>query len=114
MNSAPAATVRTRHRAAALPSRRDGGRTWTDLNATSRKGLPKQPWGRLEIAFAPTNPKQVYALIENVRPALFVSEDGGSSWQERDRSQWMVWRPFYFGRIVRDPKDAEKVWKMGF
>ena len=93
---------------------RDGGRTWTDLNATSRKGLPKQPWGRLEIAFAPTNPKQVYALIENVRPALFVSEDGGSSWQERDRSQWMVWRPFYFGRIVPDPKDAEKVWKMGF
>jgi len=92
----------------------DGGRTWTELNQATRKGLPKQPWGRVEIAFAPANPKQVYALIENVRPALFVSEDGGASWQERDRSQWMVWRPFYFGRIVPDPKDAKKVWKMGF
>ncbi len=93
---------------------RDGGRTWTDLNATSRKGLPKQPWGRLEIAYAPTNPKQVYALIENVRPALFVSEDGGSSWQERDRSQWMVWRPFYFGRSCPTRRTPIEVWKMGF
>jgi photosystem II stability/assembly factor-like uncharacterized protein len=93
---------------------RDGGRTWTELTATNRKGLPAQPWGRLEIAYAPSNPKQVYALIENVRPALFVSEDGGATWQERDRSQWMVWRPFYFGRIVVDPKNDKRVWKMGF
>jgi photosystem II stability/assembly factor-like uncharacterized protein len=93
---------------------RDGGRTWTDLNSVNRKGLPPQPWGRLEIAYAPTNPKHVYAMIENVRPALFVSEDGGANWQERDRSQWMVWRPFYFDRIVVDPKDDNKVWKMGF
>ena len=93
---------------------RDGGRTWTYLDAANRKGLPKQPWGRLELAFAPSNPKRVYAFIENVRPALFVSEDGGTSWQERDRSQWMVWRPFYFGRIIPDPKDANRVYKMGF
>src|SRR3954464_12652263 len=38
---------------------RDGGRTWTDLNAGNRPGLPKQPWGRLEIAYAPSNPKRV-------------------------------------------------------
>ncbi|HEY8433767.1 MAG TPA: sialidase, partial [Sphingomicrobium sp.] len=81
----------------------DGGRTWTFLNADNRKGLPKQPYGRLEIAFAPSNPKQVYAFIENPRPALFVSMDGGTTWQERDRSQGMVWRPFYFARMVVDP-----------
>src|SRR3954451_18735757 len=61
---------------------RDGGRTWTELKADNRKGLPAQPWGRLEIAFAPTNPKRVYAFIENVRPALFVSENGGLTWEE--------------------------------
>src|SRR5438270_8713065 len=93
---------------------RDGGRTWTELAPTNRKGLPSQPWGRIEVAYAPTNPKQVYALIENVRPALFVSEDGGATWQERDRSQWMSCRPFYFGRIVVDPKNDKRVWKMGF
>jgi photosystem II stability/assembly factor-like uncharacterized protein len=93
---------------------RDGGRTWTDLNAASRKGLPKQPWGRIEVAYAPSKPKQVYAFVENVRPALFVSEDGGATWQERDRSQGMVWRPFYFGRIVVDPKNPDRLFKMGF
>jgi photosystem II stability/assembly factor-like uncharacterized protein len=93
---------------------RDGGRTWTYLDADSRKGLPKQPWGRIEVAYAPSNPKQVYAFVENVRPALFVSEDGGKSWQERDRSQGMVWRPFYFARIVVDPKNDKRLFKMGY
>lgn len=93
---------------------RDGGKSWTYLDASNRKGLPKQPWGRLEIAYAPSNPKQIYAFIENVRPALFVSEDGGKSWSERDRSQGMVWRPFYFGKIVVDPKDDKRLFKMGF
>ena len=93
---------------------RDGGRTWTELNATSRKGLPPQPWGRLELAYAPSNPKRVYAFIEAVRPALFVSNDGGATWEERDRSQGMVWRPFYFGRIVVDPKNQDRLFKMGY
>jgi photosystem II stability/assembly factor-like uncharacterized protein len=93
---------------------RDGGRTWTNLTAENRKGLPKYPWGRLEITFAPSNPKQVYAFIENPRPALFVSTNGGQTWEERDRSQGMVWRPFYFGRIVVDPKDPQRLFKMGF
>ena len=93
---------------------RDGGRTWTNLDADNRKGLPKQPWGRTEVVFAPSNPKQVYAFIENPRPALFVSEDGGKNWQERDRSQGMVWRPFYFARMVVDPKDDKRLFKMGY
>src|SRR5438067_445940 len=93
---------------------RDGGRTWKYLDATTRKGLPHYPWGRLEIAFAPSNPKQIYAFIENPRPALFLSEDGGLTWQERDRSQGMVWRPFYFARIVVDPKDPNRLFKMGY
>jgi photosystem II stability/assembly factor-like uncharacterized protein len=92
----------------------DGGRTWKYLDATTRKGLPNYPWGRLEIAFAPSNPKQIYAFIENPRPALFVSMNGGLSWEERDRSQGMVWRPFYFGRMVVDPKDPNRLFKMGY
>jgi photosystem II stability/assembly factor-like uncharacterized protein len=92
----------------------DGGRTWTDLNSANRAGLPKQPWGRLEIEFAPTDPKRVYAFVENIHSALYVSDDGGKSWQARDASQGMVWRPFYFGNIVVDPKDENRLFKMGY
>ncbi|MBA3669064.1 MAG: sialidase [Sphingomonas sp.] len=92
---------------------RDGGRSWTMLSAATAKGLPQQPWGRVEVEFAPSNPKKLYAVIENVRTALYASEDSGKTWQERDRSQGMVWRPFYFSRLVVDPKDDKKVYKMG-
>ena len=93
---------------------RDGGKSWTYLSSANRKGLPAYPWGRTEIAFAPSNPKQIYAFIENPRSALYVSENGGQSWQERDRSQGMVWRPFYFARIVVDPKNPQRLFKMGY
>jgi photosystem II stability/assembly factor-like uncharacterized protein len=93
---------------------RDGGKTWTYLTAENRKGLPAYPWGRTEIAFAPSNPKQIYAFIENPRSALYVSENGGLTWEERDRSQGMVWRPFYFARIVVDPKNPQRLFKMGY
>ena len=36
-----------------------------------------------------------------------MSDDGGVTWEERDRSQGMVWRPFYFGRIVVDPEEPQ-------
>ena len=92
----------------------DGGSTWTPLDGASRSGLPKGPWGRVDVVFAPSNPKMVYAFIENVRSALYASQDGGRTWQERDRSQGMVWRPFYFAHLVVDPKDDQKVYKMGY
>jgi photosystem II stability/assembly factor-like uncharacterized protein len=84
------------------------------LTAANRKGLPAYPWGRLEIAFAPSNPKRVYAFIENPRSALYVSDNGGLTWEERDRSQGMVWRPFYFARLVVDPKNPDRIFKMGY
>lgn len=90
----------------------DGGRTWTAMTADTNAGLPKGPWGRIEVVYAPSNNKQVYAFIENVRSALYVSEDGGQTWSERDRSQMMVWRPFYFGRLEVDPKNDKRVFKM--
>jgi photosystem II stability/assembly factor-like uncharacterized protein len=90
----------------------DGGSTWTHLTATTNPGLPKGPWGRIEVAIAPSNAKTVYAFIESVRSALFASSDGGRTWAERDRSQRMVWRPFYFGRFVIDPSNDKRLFKM--
>jgi photosystem II stability/assembly factor-like uncharacterized protein len=89
----------------------DGGATWNDLDEKTAKGLPAKPWGRIAVTIAPSNPKVVYAMIESTRSALFRSEDGGKTWQERDRSNWMVWRPFYFANLIVDPKNENKLYK---
>jgi len=31
--------------------------------------------------------------------------------EERDRSNWMVWRPFYFSNLIVDPKNENNVYK---
>jgi photosystem II stability/assembly factor-like uncharacterized protein len=90
----------------------DGGRTWSELTAANTPGLPKQPWGRLEVEVAPSDSNRVYAFVEGVDSALYVSEDGGKSFDKRDKSQFMVWRPFYFAKLVVDPTDANRVFKM--
>ena len=92
----------------------DGGKTWQTLDATTAKGLPPAPWGRLAIEIAPSKPDVVYAVIEGTRSALFRSDDGGKSWEERDRSQSMVWRPFYFSNLIIDPTNENRLFKVNF
>ena len=92
----------------------DGGNSWRNLDASTASGLPAKPWGRSAVAFAPSNPKRVYAVIEAQRSALFVSDDGGNTFDERDRSQAMVWRPFYFSNLVVDPKTPDRVFKPNY
>jgi len=89
----------------------DAGQNWKRLDAAGAKGLPAGPWGRVEVAVAPSQPNVVYAVIEGVRSALFRSDDRGATWQERDRSSGMVWRPFYFSRLVIDPTNPDRVYK---
>jgi photosystem II stability/assembly factor-like uncharacterized protein len=91
---------------------KDEGRSWAPMAAQNSKGLPTTPWGRVEVVYAPSNPKRIYAFIENVRSALYVSNDGGGSWEERDRSRNMVWRPFYFARLAVDPTNPDRLFKM--
>ncbi len=87
----------------------DGGKTWTSMVHNS--GLPAMPWGRVEVAIAPSDPKLVYALVESKASALYRSDDGGQTWAARDHSQHMVWRPFYFARLVVDPANPNRVFK---
>src|SRR5437667_5304466 len=89
----------------------DGGATWTEITLENNKGFPKKPYGRLAIAIAPSNAKRVYAFVESPDSALFVSDDGGMTWDSRDKSNWMVWRPFYFANLIVDPKNPDRLFK---
>ena len=92
----------------------DGGINWKRLDDTNAKGLPPAPWGRLDVVIAPSAPDTVYAVIEGVKSGLFHSADGGKTWDARDASQRMVWRPFYFSKLIVDPTNAARIFKPNF
>ncbi len=90
----------------------DGGDHWSEINDGNAKGLPAKPWGRVAIAVAPSKPQVVYANIEAEKGrGLYRSDDGGANWTKLDSSNYMVWRPFYFGNLIVDPKDENKLFK---
>src|SRR5271169_5158396 len=89
----------------------DGGEHWSEINDANAKGLPPKPWGREAIAVAPSNPQVVYANIEAEKRGLYRSTDGGATWVKEDASNFVVWRPFYFGNLIVDPKDQNKIFK---
>ncbi len=91
----------------------DGGANWTELTEVNAKGLPSKPFGRIAVAVAPSKPDVVYAFIEAAPPknGLYRSNDGGKTWTALDRSQNMLWRPFYFANLIVDPKDENKIYK---
>jgi photosystem II stability/assembly factor-like uncharacterized protein len=90
----------------------DGGDHWSEVNDSNAKGLPPKPWGRVAIAVAPSKPQVVYANIEAEKGrGLYRSNDSGASWTKFDASNYMVWRPFYFGNLIVDPKDENKLFK---
>ncbi len=97
--------------ASALLVTRDGGRTWNEVTPEQNKGFAQKPYGRIAVNVAPSDSRRVYAFVESPQSALYVSDDGGATWDARDRSQWMVWRPFYFARMTVDPNNADRVFK---
>jgi photosystem II stability/assembly factor-like uncharacterized protein len=88
----------------------DGGDTWALLT----EGLPATDKGRIAVTVAPSEPKRVYATIESEDTALYRSDDGGETWVEKDDSGNVQMRPFYFGELVVDPSDPERVYKPAF
>ncbi|MBT8204996.1 MAG: hypothetical protein KJO20_06440 [Eudoraea sp.] len=96
----------------ALYKSTDGGATWNKIH----NGFPEGKLGRLAIAVAPTNPQVLYTVIEaekDERKGLYRSNDGGANWEQLNNDFGITVRPFYFSRIVVDPKDENVVVKGG-
>ena len=90
----------------------DGGATWNEITESNAKGLPPKPYGRIAVQVAESKPNVVYANIEAEKGrGLYRSNDSGATWTKLDASNYMVWRPFYFGNLIVDPKDENKIFK---
>ena len=85
----------------------DGGDTWKPVIGS---GLPSEKLGRIGIAFAPSDPRRVYAVVDAKEGGLYASEDGGGSWKRTSTDKRIWERGWYFGGVTVDPKDLDVVY----
>jgi len=96
----------------ALYKSTDGGQNWAKIH----NGFPEGKLGRLAIAVAPSKPEVLYTVIEAEQPerkGLYRSNDAGQNWEQLNNDFEITVRPFYFSRIVVDPRDEDVVVKAG-
>ena len=96
----------------ALYKSTDAGKTWNKIH----NGFPAGKLGRIAIAIAPSNPQILYSVIESEKDndkGLYRSEDAGTSWKRTNGDFGLVVRPFYFSRIVVDPRNPDVICKAG-
>ncbi|MFL6292048.1 MAG: WD40/YVTN/BNR-like repeat-containing protein, partial [Thermoanaerobaculia bacterium] len=86
----------------------DGGDTWLEL--TKNPGMPKGTLGIIGVAVSPTNPENVYAIVEAEEGGVFRSRDGGKTWTKTNDDRALRQRAWYYSRIYADPKDEEVVY----
>jgi photosystem II stability/assembly factor-like uncharacterized protein len=85
----------------------DGGDHWERVTG---HGLPSKGLGRMGIAFAPSNPRRIYLIVDAKDGGLYRSDDSGQNWQRvsNDRRTWQ--RGWYFGEVSVDPKNPDIVY----
>jgi photosystem II stability/assembly factor-like uncharacterized protein len=85
----------------------DAGATWNKLKA----GLPTTELGRVGLAISPVDSNVIYATVEaaDKKGGIFRSSDRGGSWERRNEFDVGA---MYYGHIVADPKDVDRVYIM--
>jgi len=103
----------------------DGGDTWKPLT----EGLPIDQFvGKIGIAVSVSNPKRLWAVVDNlgagVAPArggrgagqptpkggVFISDDAGATWRLVNNENRLWGRGWYFGGIAIDPKNPDRAY----
>ncbi len=88
----------------------DGGATWTRLDESD--GLPNGDLGRIGLAYAPSDPERVYALVEAEENVVCRSDDGGRTWSTIGGGENAGNRPFYFADLIVDPSNPNRVYSL--
>ncbi|MDQ1707521.1 MAG: hypothetical protein QOJ88_732 [Pyrinomonadaceae bacterium] len=91
----------------ALYKSTDAGAAWNKLKA----GLPATEMGRIGLAISPVDSNVIYATVEaaDKKGGIFRSNDRGGSWERRNEFDVGA---MYYGHIVADPKDVDRVYIM--
>ena len=96
----------------ALYKSTDGGKSWNKIH----NGFPSGKLGRIAFAVAPSDNQILYSVVESEvkeKSGLYKSTDAGKTWEFKNGDFGLVVRPFYFSRIVVDPKNPDLVVKAG-
>ena len=86
----------------------DGGDTWRQVAG----GFPSEKLGRVRVAFAPSDPRRVYAIADAREGGLYRSGDAGVSWKKVNGDRRIWGRGWYFAGITVDPKDPDVVYAL--
>ena len=96
---------------------RDNGKTFTKVTAP---GLPKSPYGKTDVAIAPSNGNRMYALIQTgsdgvkglkseAQGSLWRSDDAGKTWANVSWDRRLIGRAGYYIRIRVSPDNPDHV-----
>ncbi len=106
----------------------DGGDTWQKLGG----GLPADEFvGKIGVAVAPSNPKRLWAVVDDLGAAVakpirggggpvgaqpatgggvYTSDDAGASWKLVNSEQRLWGRGWYFGAVAVDPANPDRAY----
>lgn len=104
----------------------DGGSTWNQLAG----GLPSDAFvGKIGIAVAPSNPKRLWAVVDDTGAAvprplgaggtaappahsggLYLSDDAGASWRLVNDEIRLWGRGWYFESVTVDPQNPDRAY----
>jgi photosystem II stability/assembly factor-like uncharacterized protein len=88
----------------------DAGDHWTEI--TRNPGLPPGIIGKIGVAVSGGDSNRVYALVENEKGGLYVSDDAGATWKLINEDRSVRQRAFYYTRVYADPKTKDTVYAM--
>jgi photosystem II stability/assembly factor-like uncharacterized protein len=88
---------------------KDGGAKWTKLT----NGMPKSPFGKVDVQIAPSDSKRMYALIQTKdQGSVWRSDDTGATWKVVSWDRSLIGRAGYYIRMVVNPQNADDIFIM--